>query len=563
MLRIKTAIFASALAVFLALPVHAQGLGGFVVDRFDADIVVDQDAGFTVTEQISGEFLELRHGIFRYIPVVYTNDNGTTQSIRIDIESVTYNRSVVAYEAYRDGNFEVVKIGDADVTVDGPFLYVIQYRVERAMLYHEAQDELYWNVTGTDWDETIPNVNAEVTIPGVSKSDLATDCYTGEYGSTAQECTKDVSDGSVSFHANDFLTISVQFPKGVVAEPTEYERAQWWIEDNWDFLLIPLPLIVAVGMFLLWRKRGRDAEGRGTIIPEYDPPDGLRPTEIGTLIDVSLEPKDFSAAVVDLAVRGYLHISEEQTSTLGIFKNTTYHVRREKPDDDALKPFEREVLGAFGTSVGEEVDVTSRQTQLAAARKKVSSLLYQDMADRGYYTANPNTVRGMYIAIAIILGFGGYFIGGIILSITGHPIATLVFILSAVVVGIAGWFMPMRTEKGTLAWEAAMGFKMFLEKAEKYRIQWQEREGIFEKFLPYAMVFGVADKWSKTFEGIEQRQPGWYSGNMAVFNPVMFSEHMQSFINTTAQVSAPKSSGGGGGGGSSGGGFGGGGGGSW
>ena len=557
--RIKIVTFASFL---FALPASAQGLGGVDFQSFHADVTVNADASFDVVETITGEYLEPRHGIFRNIPVEYWKEGGQTQSIVVGVQQVTQNDLAATYEAYREGPYETIKIGDADATISGPFTYEIHYQVARALLYHDETDELYWNVTGDQWADPFETVSATVYVPGVEKEAFSVSCYTGMAGSTDANCASLTDAGRADITAEDFLTISVSFPKGVVRAPTQEELAQWWLADNWDFLFIPLPLFVAFGLYVFWRRHGRDEPGRGTIVPEYDPPDDLRPTEIGTLMDTNLEPKDFSAAVVDLAVRGYLHITDEEKKTLLVFTSHEYRVRREKPDDGSLRPFEVEVLGAFG-EVGEEVRVQDREVQLGKARQAIVKLLNADLAERGYYTKNPSTVRGAYFVIAFVIGFLGPMFAGPFIEMTGRPLLTLIIILCAVCVGIAGWFMPHRTENGTIAWERAMGFKMFLEKAEKYRIQWQEREGVFEKFLPYAMVFGVADKWSNVFEGIIQQSPSWYTGNMAAFNAVSFSNNMQSFVNTTSQVAAPKSSGGSGGGGSSGGGFGGGGGGSW
>jgi uncharacterized membrane protein len=134
-----------------------------------------------------------------------------------------------------------------------------------------------------------------------------------------------------------------------------------------------------------------------------------------------------------------------------------------------------------------------------------------------------------------------------------------------------GAFMPKKTEKGVRALEHARGFREYLATAEKYRLQWQEKEHIFETFLPYAMVFGVADKWSEAFKDIALPPPNWYEGGVSAagqFNAGRFLISMgvlQSGLTKAVSAQPHKGSGGSGlgGGGFSGGGFGGGGGGSW
>ena len=111
----------------------------------------------------------------------------------------------------------------------------------------------------------------------------------------------------------------------------------------------------------------------------------------------------------------------------------------------------------------------------------------------------------------------------------------------------------------------AQGYKLFVSGTEKYRAKWLEEEGLFERVLPYAIMFGVTDKLAKAFKdmGIQPAQPTWYHGVHA-FNVSSFTNEVNDFSKSlsSAMASIPSSSGSSGGG-SSGGGFGGGGGGSW
>src|SRR5206468_2575315 len=59
-----------------------------------------------------------------------------------------------------------------------------------------------------------------------------------------------------------------------------------------------------------WWSDGRDERGRQTIVAEYEPPDKLRPAQVGLLVDEHADTKDVTATIVDLAVRGYLTITE-------------------------------------------------------------------------------------------------------------------------------------------------------------------------------------------------------------------------------------------------------------
>lgn len=555
--RTSSAIFGSAL-LFLAaaLPAHASAYQSFF-----ADVEVRPDGSFVVTETIDGAFAAERHGIYRAVPLRYENENGTTKTIGLDVVSVTRDGESEPFTTFSEGSFETVKIGADEVTFSGPFSYEIVYRVEDAVLFHESADEVYWNVAGDQWDEPIGSVGARVRVAGVAADAFSVSCYTGAYGSAAQDCVWDAVDGEVVAQANEFLTVSVSFPKGFVREPSVSERTTGWLSDNWDAFVLFAPLLALGVLLRRWWKFGRDAKGRGTIVAQFDPPDGLRPTLMGTLVDATVHDRDVSAGIVDLAVRGYLRIIEDETSTLG-FKSRTYRLKRLRVADDALKPFERELMdGLFGTE--EEAALKDRRAELVKARKKIEELAYEEMAALGYYASNPQGARTFHFGLAIAVGFLGHLVGVAVAASTGHSFVLFASYATAALIAVFGLMMPKKTEKGALAAEHARGFKLYLEKAETYRIQWQEREGVFENFLPYAMVFGVADKWSKALADVAKEPPGWYVGNFAAWSAVDFSDRVSTFTGAAAAVAAPQSSGGSGGGGFSGGGFGGGGGGSW
>lgn len=551
-------LFCLAVALLPASAVQAEG--EWEITSFDAVVTVDESGTLDVEEHISGNFLVEKHGIFRSIPIQYEDEKGNKVSIDVSVLDVSEGGEPVNYEVYREGALKTIKIGEADVTRSGPFAYVIRYRVDRAILFMEDRDELYWNVTGTEWDVAIPQASAIVNLPPGSEPESSR-CYTGYYGSASEDCAITGSGSIVRVASGDYLTVAIAVPKGVIAEPSDFAKFMQFLKDNWDYFLLFLPVAAFVGLFLYWLKHGRDPKGRGVVVAEYEPVDNLRPTEIGTLIDARFHPKDLSAAIVDLAVRGYLTIEEKKEGKL--FKSTKYTLHTKKAADEALEPFEKSLLtGIF--SGKDSVTLEAEMPSFLAAKKTVEKSMYSMLAERGYFVKNPNTVRGTFIGIGVAILFGGFFAGAAVAATFERPTGFAAFIATAIFFFIFGSIMSKMTPKGAEALEKAKGFKLYLATAEKYRIQWQEKEGIFEKFLPYAMVFGVADKWSNVLADQAKEKPDWYTGtNLAAFNAVNFSHSMNSMAAAAGASMAPKSSGGSHGGGFSGGGFGGGGGGSW
>ena len=85
--------------------------------------------------------------------------------------------------------------------------------------------------------------------------------------------------------------------------------------------------------------------GRGETPVEYEPPDKLRPGQIGTLIDERANPLDVTATIVDLAVRGYLRI--EEIPKEGWFGKPDWTLHKRKDEDGLEHEYERILFGSL------------------------------------------------------------------------------------------------------------------------------------------------------------------------------------------------------------------------
>lgn len=559
-------VLLATLFAWAPLTVFAQtDLGGFEIREFASDITIGKHAVVRVEEVIDIRFYEQRHGIFRTIPVEYRNASGNSVSIKIFVRDVKANGADVPYVTSRSGDDLVIKIGDPDEYVKGNVRYVIAYDVERALLHEDVTDELYWNVTGTEWAVIPKKSSARVRVEGdAPTSALEAACYTGAYGSEASACERSVSaDGSMlvaDFAAHDFLTVAFRFPKGFVDRPTTLERIWWFVTDN---KVAGLPILIFFLLFGYWWREGRDPKPRA-IVTEFSAPENLSPAEIGVLHDGKVHDRELSATIVDLAVRGYLKIIEQEEK--GIFGASRNFIieRTEKPIDDLQVHEELLLEAVMGTAKRRVLnEMESRAKEVKAKRDEAERVLYDRMAARKWFVRNPQTIRSVFYGVAIALVIAAFWI---VASLSTAWMVSLV--VTAMVIAAFGAVMPKRTESGTRLYEQVLGFQEYLSKAEKYRLQWQEKEHVFEKLLPYAMVFMVVDKWTNALASTI-RQPDWYqSSRPGVWDVYVFNSAMTDLnrsLNSAVMVS-PKSAASGGsgiGGGFSGGGFGGGGGGSW
>jgi uncharacterized membrane protein len=567
------------LALLLALPCFSITGKQLVIDDFHAEVIVMPDSSVDVTETIHPHFYGVGwHGLYRTIPVEYVTPQGFNYSLFLSIKSITDgNGNSLKYESSRERHYRKFKIyiPDPDNSVQ---TVNIRYSVSDALRFFEDHDEFYWNVTGDEWTVPIQSASARIVLPE-GTSNIRANPLTGSYGSRAHDASVDIAANGVEvrttepLHIRQGLTLAVAFDKGTVHEPTATDKAILFLRSNWPLFL---PILIFGSMFYLWWTRGRDPRLR-PIAAQYEPPDQLTPGEAGTLVDESVDMRDITASIVDLAVRGYIVIEEHtKERMLGLFKDKDYSfvVNKDHSEWTKLKPHEISLLnGLFvGGTVGESTSMSDLENHFYKNLPAIKSNIFESLVTHGYYKRRPDTVRSSYIAMGFIGGLLMVF-GGVWLSeqLGQQPTAFIIAgVLSGLIICGFGWFMPAHTEQGTRALERVHGFEDFLVHVESDRFNRMiKTPEMFEKFLPFAMALGVEKNWSKAFQDIVKEPPNWYRGGSG-FGPTFYPMGFVSDLNTmssrasSVMTSAPRSSGGsgfGGGGGSSGGGFGGGGGG--
>ncbi|MDD4995698.1 MAG: DUF2207 domain-containing protein [Patescibacteria group bacterium] len=549
-------------------PVSAQAEQ---IDLFQTVLQVNEDGSLTVAERIDYNFGELeRHGIYRTIPYKYTRD-ASNYKLRIEVLSVADEAGQpYAYEMSRSFGKLEIKIGDANTLITGMHTYIIQYKVLRGLNYFDDHDELYWNTSGNEWEVPIISHEAEVILPeGAVNENAIAKCFTGAYASTEEACTIESTDrgfyyrASRGFAAYEGMTIVAGWDKGVVAKPSLMQNIFWFFQDNWGGVL---PLITIAAMFALWWKRGKDEPGRGTIIPEYEAPDGLLPAELGTAVDTRADMKDLSATMIDLARRGFMKIKYiEEKQFIG--KSIDYELVRLNPGKAPESKFEQDYLAAvFGTK--DAVRTSALKNKFYKSLPELTKVLYAKMMEKKYFTHRSDSVKAAYISVGIAIAT----IGGFAAFSSGSAANGVGAIISGIIVMFFSRFMVKRTRDGSIVKERILGFKDFLKVTETDRLKFHnapaKKPEQFEEFLAYAMVLGVEKEWAGQFKDIYTTAPDWYEGQPGMFNTLLFVSTLNSFESSTrsTMASRPSSAGSGGSGfsgGGSGGGFGGGGGGSW
>lgn len=579
-LRFKKILFLLALIMgFFGLlaTVTAVSAATEKINSFNSIIRVNLDGSINVKEQIVYDFSsDEKHGLERVIP---------GKCMLFEALSVTdeNNQPYIFHSSFDDNVFRI-KVGDPNITVSGVKTYILDYQVKGAVGYFEDHDEIYWDVAGVYWPVGIEKVEAAVVLPGaINKDNVDYNCFTGPYGSKKEsDCSAKINNSSaVAFAAlnplskEESLTVAVKWPKNVVAISTSSasgsgycEKVAAFFNDFWDYFLTIVPLLVFGVLLFYWAKYGNDIGVSKTIIAQYEPPDNLRPAVMAMVVNQKVKVQDISSTIVDLAVRGYLHIRERKNEVLFVkLKDWDLVKVKEYAGDASLKDYEKNLLDRLFFAKAEiSVKSLRDRRQFPNLFKDLKRDIAEEAVNQGYFTINPDKARNrLLIPGSALLGLG--YLAGEFLNIR----ASLWYALMAS--GLLGIifsvFMPKRAQKGEEAKWVAQGFKEYIKTAERYRVKFQEQQNIFEKFLPYTMVFNLADKWAKAFNGIFQNQPPWYESSvpLANFQATIFVHSLNNSLKPLAMGFAAQNragfGSGFGGGGFAGGGGGGGGGGRW
>jgi len=609
--------------------------GGERIHTYDSDIVIEENGDLMVTETITVTALgrDIRRGIYRDFPTRYRDRYGNRVTVGFDVLEVLRDGRAEPWHTENVSNGVRIYVGDADTFLqNGQYTYTIRYRTTNQLHFGDSLDEIYFNITGNGWAFPIDSASATIHLPQNALA-LTAEGYTGRFGSSEQAYRIDRdTPGLVTLRATralgpqDGFTISVSFEKGNVAPPSAIDRTGRLLADNAPLLIGLFGVLVIFAYYhLSWLRVGRDPT-KGTVVPLFEPPQDFSPAATRFVDRMGFDQKAFTAAIINMAVKGFLTIEEEGRS---------FKLVKAAGDPSVLSPGEKK-LGEklLGTRSSIKLKQSHHETFSSAISALKSSL------KREYEAANfiRNTQYmipgvGGTIIILVLMGFASYdpgaslvsmgWLGGWtvfagIISYAGYERirdgglgrtvgGILLLLLSFVMVGVGtifffalpaplgvptlllivlmGLLSPLYfellkapTAKGRKIMDQIEGFRMYLSIAERHRLEGlhppEKTPELFEKYLPYALALGVENEWSEQFDDVlskamvdgEPYHPHWYHGaRWNRFGAAGFAGAISSSVTTSiaAAATAPGSSSGVGGGGFSGGGGGGGGGGGW
>jgi uncharacterized membrane protein len=528
----------------------------FIITNYHIAVSFTAEGYADFEETIEVEFSDPRHGIFRHLPLRSVVNGETVDRLVRDVAVDGFK-----FSTSHENNNLVLKIGDADVFVDGRQTYRIRYRVLNPLNFFEEHSEFYWDLLGISWPVVTESCSFALNFPdNVSLTETDLRCFTGQDGATGQNVELQVFPNRVigqsiqKFMPEEGLTVAIRLP-GAVFRPMD----SWtYFVERHGLLLAPLYFLIA-GFLAMFMARNR----KQTIMTEFFPPDGISPAIAGGFVDHSVDQNDVLCLIPHLANHGYLRLEMEEGGFLQKDNVIFFKLKEAGPE---LMAFEKQFFEAL-FSTGDRVELADLKDKFYVHLNSVRTAVSAWIHEQGWYESDQKTM-GCLTALgglgALIWGgyavFGQENLDGIALMVTG----IVLFVFS-------GRFNK-RTPRGNETYRKLEGFRQFVQKAERPVIERLMKDDplYYDKTMPYALAFGYLKQWNNLFDGLLTQPPSWYGSPGMMRSDLnrsfgAFSESFPSEINNIGSVfsSAPSSSSSGGGGGSSGGGSGGGGGGSW
>jgi uncharacterized protein (TIGR04222 family) len=498
---------ACAFLALLAGPAASAQAKDWRIDNVDVVLNVQENGDVIVDETYTYTFEGNFHFVARDIPTGAWSGVSDIKVLDANGTALPEGSGPGTFTTYKNGDIRSIEVNFdlADTTAT----WTYHYKAESAVLYWDEGDELRWYVFDADTAVPIVKARATVKIPGeVSAANMT---HAIEVGYGVQTNVTSPAASTMVYEATGFMPytkfwIVTGFPKGVVKFTWTAQRVADFLIPKIGFLL---PIIALLTMLLIWRKRGRDEPG--VVYASYvsEPPSNLPPGLAGALIDEKVDTKEVIATIVDLARRGYLEITD--TDKKGITGKATTIFTRTKPLDD-LTGFEATVARSL-FDAGHPDQVTSAQLKnhFYTHVQPIIDQVYNEVTKAGLFHNNPKTVRsrwfGYGIVLAIILGLITFVLAKI--DQAGWGWVMLGSIVSVVIVWVFAPHMPQRTAKGAQEqrrWEA---FRNYLKDLTRFQDMSSAKEN-YEKYLPYAVAFGVEKDWTRRFEGLTVPSPDWY-----------------------------------------------------
>ncbi|MCU1682069.1 MAG: Conserved putative secreted protein [Amycolatopsis sp.] len=500
----------------------------------DVALKVDRDGGLSVTEKVT---VPGGQKVVRSIPERVPASDGQDRVYTIKDPKATGAGSVSS------GENQVVLTAPAGQTT-------LTYTVDGSVADLAGAQEVRWQVAG-GWDTKLDRVTASFVAP--LRATPTQDCFAGPVGSAVKCTLSEVDHTGIIRVEQDGLAVghrvdlAVSMPLGTV--PSNARFVQTATVAN-AFSLTPavgigfavLALLLLLGGLAVWWLRRRDAASpvgvtRAEVLMRenghvhFASPDGILPGQIGTVVDETVDVIDISATVVDLAVRNYLWVAEIP----GESGFPDWQLSRRNPPDEHLREFERAIYDALLPDGTQAVLLSRLRASGSLDLRKVADTMYTDVVAKGWFSRRPDSGRNLVTWLGLALAVLGV-VSTVVLTFTaGYALLGVAAAVAGIALAFGAGWLPSRTARGRALVSQVHGLLAYLHTAAVGEIPERDKEMVFSRSLPYALVLGDGERWLRAFVGFNPSADGsaglyWFGGMESDTDLRRFGPHFTAFV---------------------------------
>lgn len=486
------------------------------IETFVSKAQVNKVGVMKVTESIEVDALRhVRKPLYRIIDTrTFHSDHTHRFNIKVDSVTDSHNKPV-KYSVKNHRGAVSIRLHKSHIKRGGKVKYVLKYEVRGIANFHESHPQLVWDVTGHNWPVEIKNAAFELSFPSDVQVDQAK--LKAWNGAVKKESTAEVNlkGEKVEAHAKNIepgesLRVEVNFPMGTIGSPGLVENLNWLLSEWYLLIVLPLMAVLTIGGVRFFKTRmASPINEEGEI---WSAPESLRPVEVGTLIDQSCDVSDVSVTLINLAVRGYYTVREIPATGFFALSDRDYEFKKlSPPKGDQLKEYESIFLEAiFGNSSTSYL--SNIQGVFRGFLPDIRSSIYKSLVDSKMLAKNPEKDKVLFGSIGFTLAVLGVAILFLLEETSFMKALGLGLVLAGIIISIAPSYIPLRTDKGKKTIDQLHLFAETIKTASDRDIESKLKEDkfLFHKLLPYAIIFGVFEKWAQACEDHLSSSPDWF-----------------------------------------------------
>ncbi|MFF0338141.1 DUF2207 domain-containing protein [Kribbella sp. NPDC004875] len=516
-------------ALFVALsPVSAQAAGQAddQITAYSADATLTKEGALQVKETV-----DLTAGGTTFSRTLATRVRSDSERDRTyDLKDVSATVNGQPAQGFQNQSTDDGR--KLTVNVSGQSKIVYSYTVDNVVADSIEGREVSWPVV-QGFGVSIPKADLSISVP------FATwvTCFAGRTGSS-MPCTSSqlAESAALEIQQNGVPAGGrVTFLTGLSDQATVQPNAKF--ADRWSLgraftvdsstvglavIIFGIGLLGAVG---LWFFRGRDAAKThdggperpvldGTDGPQFAAPDGIRPGQVGTVVDESADVVDITATLLDLAVRNYLTIVEQPRETH--FGKLDWELRRLHPGGPELLAYEKALLDAVFAD-GDTVLVSALGPSLRPRLNLVREQLYADVVTQGWFKSRPDADRNRWTTAGLVLLGAGVVLTVVLAIVSKFALVGFAVMAAGLVLALVGQAAPARTARGATVLGRVAGLQHYLANESSADLPESHRLEFASRCLPYAAVLGLTEKWALEIAATDDDDDpdagiGWYSG---------------------------------------------------